>query len=723
MRDIAGIKENQNFQQTRDLIRLMRYVVTNLWQTGSAERQQLINPYDLNLNDTTQHTFVTQIKQSLSNAISHDIANKGRAAAEIADKETGSDVVQDLAKLLLVASLADIPNALLGLSQSDIVGYLAAPGRDLTRVKSSIEEFFGRAWYLHTDKDGRFFFQKNRNLIAEKNSLMDSFTDDQAKLEIRDFLKTKFKPRLNDCYQSVLVFPPLDEIKLSEDEITLILFEPHVGGGVHPKLKELWDNTQLKNRVMFLSGERDTMDDLIHVAKEYRALQKIIKRMQEERVREDDTQFQMARDLSDKAILRFLSAARETFVKLYYPSSMRQQNLLMDADFIMDFSSNDYNGEDQIRLLLGETGKKKFITGKELTEDLFRQKCEDRLFTQKEMRWMDIKSRAAANPTWQWHHPQALDDLLRDCIDKKLWREAGGYIEKPPFPKEKTTVTIKVLSREKRTGNVVLQIDPKYGDTVYWEIGQPPTTGSSKVENFNNFPTGEMKLYFLCTHSKGEHETGDPVSWQNELWIGYEDPYDSGDYQMMQLQASHDAKILYTTDGSSPRNHGAVYEGDFVIPEGTAFVVAIAEKDGIWSEELQIPIPKKGGGIAIRKSEPLQFSKSGRFRTSDSSETFSEFEKLKNHSATVRGVTISMSGQQNGTDRWAMLNFDEKMELSIEQLEKQINLTRENIFSGQEFKVNVQIETLCFESGQRFEDWIAEKKAKLSDVKSTEIRQ
>ena len=99
----------------------------------------------------------------------------------------------------------------------------------------------------------------------------------------------------------------------------------------------------------------------------------------------------------------------------------------------MEFRDNNYNGEKQVKDLLLQ--RQKFT--EDVTGDTFRKKCEDRLFTQKEMRWIDVKERAATNPVWQWHIPRALDDLKDEMLKKDMWRENGGYIEKPPFPKEK----------------------------------------------------------------------------------------------------------------------------------------------------------------------------------------------------------------------------------------------------------------------------------------------
>ncbi|WP_296648914.1 hypothetical protein, partial [Romboutsia sp. 13368] len=78
---------------------------------------------------------------------------------------------------------------------------------------------------------------------------------------------------------------------------------------------------------------------------------------------------------------------------------------------------------------------------KDVSGDTFRKKCEDRIFTQKEMRFIDIKRRAATEGKWQWHIPSALEELKNAMVNKDIWRENGGYIQKGPFI-EKTEVSI-----------------------------------------------------------------------------------------------------------------------------------------------------------------------------------------------------------------------------------------------------------------------------------------
>ena len=210
-----------------------------------------------------------------------------------------------------------------------------------------------------------------------------------------------------------MLFPPIDQIKLEPEKIQLVLSEPNIAStGLNPELVKLYEDTQFKNRVMFLTGDRNTMDTLLRRAKEYKAIQRIIASMKSERVPENNPQFEMAVDREIKIGQQFLSSARETFVKLYYPFQFRGEDKLVDAEFLMDFKGNNFNGEDQIKKVL--TDRQKF-TSEDPKGNSFKEKCLQRLFTLDEMRREDLKNRAASNPAWQWHHPKALDELIDYC--------------------------------------------------------------------------------------------------------------------------------------------------------------------------------------------------------------------------------------------------------------------------------------------------------------------
>lgn len=716
----ARFKENAGFQQTRGLIRLMRIIVSQLYSKDKtkAMKKYLVNVHDFNLNDREMLTTITQIKPSLSNAISHDIASGGKAIAEQVDKTLNETSMQDLSKLLLVSSLSDVPNSLLGLSLNETIGYLCEPDRDITQIKKALDEFIMRAWYLYTDRDGRLFFKNTKNMIAELNTLVDSYDNESAKKELRVFLEEKFKPSLSDCYQKVHVFPAIDEINLVEDKVLLVLFEPHFHGDLHPDLNTFYEDSRYKNRIMFLSGQKNTMDNLLRVAKEHKAIKVIIERMKEEKVTENNPQYQKAIDKSHKTTLNLLQSARETFVTLYYPS----KNGILKADFLMEFNNNDFNGEKQVRTVLLQ--KQKFT--EDITDETFRKKCEDRLFTQKEMRWTDIKERAAVNPAWQWHIPRALDDLKNEMLKKEVWRENGGYIEKPPFPKEQTDLIFQEMGRNNETGEVTLKIIPKYGDKVFYEINTPATEASLLIENLNQFKTKELKLYFLCVDSKEEHPTGQSKEWTNKITLQYR-LYDKGDEKFVELKSAPKIPVKYTTDGSNPKENGGIYNEPFIVPKTATYVLAVAEEKGMYSDVLNIKIDKtvRGAGqeISIDKTKALTLNK--KTKTSDTAQTYKEINLLKKYNADISDILLTLyKTDENNRDKgWIELTIDPTTKVNLHKLEAEIDNIRLNFMSEGRINISLEFSNILFEKGQFFLDWVAEKKLELKSFKTGEIRQ
>jgi len=123
LRDLYGrFKANPGFQQTRGLLRLMRAVVANLWESGRAKELQLIHPYDIDLNNQDIFNEFSNINPNLNEAVRVDIANHGSShAEELDDKLGGGTQAQDAAKLLYVASLSTAQNPELRLRDSELI--------------------------------------------------------------------------------------------------------------------------------------------------------------------------------------------------------------------------------------------------------------------------------------------------------------------------------------------------------------------------------------------------------------------------------------------------------------------------------------------------------------------------------------------------------------------------------------------------------------------------
>lgn len=700
IRDLyARFRENQGFQQTRGLIRLMRVLLSDLYEQKIAEKTLLIHPHLMDLNDRETLAEVGKINPTLGNAISHDIASGGNAAAEIRDYEAGTTDATDVCKLLLVASLANIQNAILGLTRSEIFAYLCAPGRDIAALPDTLNALENeRCWYLHRDNSGKIHFKNTENLNARLHSLASSYTREATLHEIKDFLSRIFTPEEKDCYQDVFILPAVDDIQIGQEKVTLILYEP-ASGRLHPDLEQFYQNLDFKNRVMFLSGQRETMGSLISVGKEYKAIKTIIDEMDSANVRTDDPQRITAEELRDASIIpRLLSAARETFTTLFYP----HLDELRKADMLMTFQENKCRGEQLIVQTLTE--KQKFT--KDIDSDSFRKKCEERLFTQKSMPWSDIKRRSAIITKWQWHHPRALDKLKERMISQDQWREEGGYIDKGPFPQPTTSVRIIDWDRDDDTGEVILKITPVHGDKVFYDIGSPATPASEQVSDLHNFPTSSMRISFICIDSTGVHTTGDPVEWLNKITLKKR-VFGSPEEKGIELKsAPPGATIRYSTDGSNPRTAGGVYSEPFTIKKPTRLILAIAEKEGIWSEPLRFEISWGKDERHIDLEKPAKWMSEHSYQTTK--ESFDFLGNLKKHQGQMVAPRIGVIGN---SESWADITLGEAISLNSDQIESLINALRTVYSDGQ---VSINARSLSFSAGQRLIEFASDERREIN---------
>jgi hypothetical protein len=702
IRDLyARFRENPGYQQTRALIRLMRIVVARLWDTGLAKQRYLVETHDLDFNDPETLGEVGQINSNLGNAIAHDIASRGGAVAERIDAELGATNAEDVCRLLLVSSLANVPNAILGLSVPEMVGYLCAPGRDLSRLKAEIIDRLGvEAWYLHATADGKLYFRNVENLVSKLESRVKMLEAEQARREMRDRLREIFAPRQGWCYQQVEPLPALDQVRLEQDKTALVIIAPSGNSGLPAEVESFYNNATFKNRAGFLTGTRNTYEQLLDTGRRLRAIDDIIEEMRREKVPDNDPQMKQASTMLDNIRQRFYSATRETFTVLWYP----RPDKLVQADIRMEFKANDYNGEEQIRKLLADKGK---FTDK-TQGDEFREKCEERLFTTASMKWSEIKLRAATNEGWQWHDPRALDELRDDCLRKERWRQDGDYIDKSP-PPPTTDVIIREVSRNVDSGEVKLRIEPLNADEVYYEVNQNPTKASKRIEN-GELATSAMRLALGAWDSTGEHPFGEFRKWVNRITLKHR-LYQSGTEKRLELRAAPSAKIRYTTDGSDPKVQGGTYESDIAIPKGTYVVLVCGEKEGIESDVLRIPIDwSKDESLKIDAQRPATWSAKQASQTT--AETYSLLERMKKYEAAASGLTVTV-----GDREWVELNVSDRKQLKAEALDSAIDVLRALQGDGQ---VQLKALRLHFPRGQALMDWAADVKATIDPNQVTQ---
>jgi len=716
----ARFKENQNFQQTRGLIKLMRQIVRQFYESGMAKESFLINVFDFDLNEQKMLSHIRQIKPSLEEAINHDIAQDGKSIAEVIDieKPENKGVTQDIAKLLLVSSLSTANHGLLGLTESEIFGYLSAPNTDINEIKSSLEELKTLCWYMKQDNRGRLYFQNTKNMVAEMNTLVDSYTNENAKKELKRILEQNFSPKLKVCYEMLYVLPAIDEIDLDQNKISLVIYEPYPGSELHPELKKFHDNISLKNRVMFLSGQRNMMEKLYGNSKKLKAIQQIVDNMANEGVPASDQQYKEAEAQLDKAIQALFSTIRETFVALYYPT----KNGIELAEFKLEFKENKFNGEEQIISCLTDSSKYEAFSKDDQFLENLRKKCEARLFTIKELPFSQIKERAATTVAWQWYHPDQLESLRLDCIKKDKWREINGYLVKGPFEKDPTSVVVEQTSYDEKTQEFTLKIRG-IGGKVYYDIGSDPTSASKEVMD-QVLVTAEPAIRFVCIDPTGERKTGDVFEFTGSVPIKYgQRNTPNGD--VMTLVTNPKYVVKYTTDGSEPKENGGIYNDEFVLPQDSKYVrVAVYYKDRLL-EEKSIYVTKGGGtkpAKTIDKSKALAYRYHNKKQMGDTEASYKELALLsKLDGVLIKGATAEIYNKTN-TDHY--IEFNASVPYWAGDLQSLIDLVRDTSFKETEVIVDFGYKELMFLTGELFTQWLDMNKFDMNNlIKSGEIIQ
>jgi hypothetical protein len=709
LRELVGkFKENDGFQQTRGVIRLMQMVVSNLWRSNRAGTLDLIHPYDFDLNVDEIASEIRTINSSLSEAIAHDVAHGGDAEVEEIDRANGNSDASDAARLILVASLSTTPGAIHGLREYQLVDCLQRPGRDLSTFKANVlDKLAIRAWYLHNSADGRLFFKNQQNLAAKLRSTALSLHAETVERMLRDHLESYFSASLRDCYQVVKVLPPPDEVQVEQEKTTLIIVRP---GGQANQLpisadwQAWWEQQQYKNRVIFLTGSRDTFQKVLDSARQTRALQSIEDELKSENTPSDDPQWRALDALRDRVGLQFTAALKEAFDQIVYPSI---NSALRATGTDLAFAGNQ-NGEATIRKTL--EGAQKFTT--KIDYDSFRSRAEARLFGSAETRsvlWSDFKRAAAVNTNWPLHKTSALDDLKVECLRRGQWREEGNHIRRGPFPAPAPEVSIRELSvQDDGDGIAFLKIEPLHAPSVSYESGDSdPTPASSLVPTPSRFVAVGLRYRFLAFDPAALTRFSAVKEWTAKLRLKYQ-LHNRGDHYEVELLALPKASgisIRYTTDGSSPAGAGfATYDGAVRVPEKCRIVCAMAvcpEYD-LSSELIRIMIPQLGKDSrpAVDPATPARWTL--QTKLDDSTAVWDFIQRLEKSSG-VSAYDISLTaessdGRQNveysgavegGYDAIAMKSVADKLQ---------------EIVSGGSLRMSIG--SLGFPTGQALLDWL-----------------
>lgn len=193
-----------------------------------AEREAddvfLIGTQHLALNDDQVKDEIERIAPKLMPALTRDIADNGNAIAETIDDELDGDAAQQVMTLLLASSLSRAVGGRIGLSDSEIIEFLAAPNRKADEFLQALQRLREHAWYLHRE-DQRFFIKETENLSRQIERNAKEVPQPKVDQALINRLTGILQPERRNAYQDVQVLPKLDELKLTGPR-TLIVIKP-----------------------------------------------------------------------------------------------------------------------------------------------------------------------------------------------------------------------------------------------------------------------------------------------------------------------------------------------------------------------------------------------------------------------------------------------------------------------------------------------------------------
>ena len=708
---VALFKENEGFRQTRGLMQFTARLLKSV-----AERESddvfLIGNQHLNLNDPQVRDEIQRIAPQLIPAVTRDIADEGNSMAEQIDADLGADAAVQVMTLLLASSLSRAVGGRIGLSESELIEYLAAPNRKPDEFLQALQQLQEKSWYLHREEQ-RFFVKETENLSRQIERVAKDIPQPKIDQALIQRLSGLLAPASRIAYQEVQVLPKLAELRLSGAR-TLIVVKPD--GRVPPEeLNNFFGYQTEKNNLLVLTGQDSHLADAVEDRlRELYAIEQI-----QSRLKPGDTLYEEAKERLEAAEDRFLKALSAAYNRLYFPApdptSGRPHLAGVTIENGLKLGQDQQSAEAQLVSLLASVRADHKLVPALTKENSYEYiaMAEEILWphgpANRRLPWHDLVAKAKQEAGWPWlPGSSGLETLKNEAQKQGLWRlGADGYIEKGPFPKDQATVNVTVVNVKAETGESILCLTPRFGGDsplVYWSTKPEVSEQDPKVPDPDNFATQEGTLYFWVKDPTGNYQSAPPVRWLAEIKIRYAVKA-LADQRQVHLEATPKAEIFYTLDGSNPRE-GQRYQGPFAIgPESYLLQAYARAGEASGSEKFQIPA-SHDQTVQVLDAKPARLQgKPVRLETTG--QVFGVVNHFRNQPETrFKGVKIEI-GQGENT---VTVRFQERAVTAV-TIENVINSLREAL-GEPDAQVSVAINTsISFTNGFELKEF-----AKLAEI-------
>ncbi|MDX8396654.1 MAG: anti-phage-associated DUF499 domain-containing protein [Mariprofundaceae bacterium] len=649
---VALFKENEGFRQTRGLMQFTARLLKSVDQRN-IDDVFLIGTQHLDLNDDQVKDEIERIAPTLGPAITRDISDNGNAIAETIDDDLNSDAATQVNTLLLASSLSRAVGGRIGLSEGELIEFLSAPNRKPDEFLEALQKLREQAWYLHRE-DQRFFVKATENLSRQIERNAKEAPQPKIDQALVNRLKGILRPDSRKAYQELQVLPRLDDINLSGARL-LIVIRPD--GRVPPcELSHFFDFQQEKNNLLVLTGQDSHLADAVEDRlRELYAIEQIARRLTT-----GDTLYEEARDRLEEAEDRFNKALSGAYNRLYFPgideSDGSEKLLAATIDNGLKMGTGEHSAEIQIESLLADP-RANYKLALDLKDELLNYwaMAEEELWPSgrdnRRIPWRDVVTRSKTNPGWPWMPGSGGMDMLKaEALSQARWRLGGdGYIEKGPFPKEKTSVNVSLQTANADTGESILNLTPRNaGESPIVHYSSTPEVKESdpQVDDLENFNTKEGTLYFWAKDSTGKYGSGEPTRWLADLKIRYQvDPVI--DKRKITLQCTPNAEIFYTLDGRNPKD-GILYENPFEVGS-EAVRLLIYAKAGEATKAADFQIPNSGDRtVQLDDTKPARLNSGKRVLLDTTDRVFAVINRFKSQANTrFKGVSIEIGEGEN----------------------------------------------------------------------------
>lgn len=628
---VALFKDNEKFKQTRGLMELVSRLLKSVWQ--SPEDVYLIGAQHFDLELPEVREKLAEISD-MRDVIARDLWDSGQGAhAQVIDLAAGNRYAKQVGVLLLTSSLSTSLNAVKGLTESNLYECLIDPHRSASDFRPAFEALQKNAWYLHKTQEGRYYFSHAENLTKKLENYAEKAPQPKVDELIRNRLHEMYRPVTREAYEKVLPLPEIDEAEASiKTARSLLIISPD--GKTPPEAVARFFASQThKNNVLVLTGDRSSLADLDKAARHVYAVAKAdveITAQHPQRPELDDKKTQYDQD--------FQATVLSVFDKLLFPGRQGAEDVLRSKVLDATYPSGEpYNGERQVIKTLTSDPIKLYtdIAG---NFDALRARAEQLLFgSQDDVRKTDLLDKSRQATQMPWLPTKGIDHLIQEALMRGVWEDLGnGYLTRKPRPKS-TKVLVHVESSPDDTGSCRLRLETQHAGPAprihYAEDG--PVSESSPVLADQGLSTRALRVQFLAVDPTGSNQTGDPVTWTNELVLRNRLNED----RTVELFVAPRGTIRYTLDGTEPRE-GVEYSGPIPIGDGAVEMLVHAECEGLETKRSFKFAPAGSHAVILVREKPAIYKVSAPKNLDSSAKTHEGIRLAQEQGITFQNVRI-----------------------------------------------------------------------------------